>query len=136
MGPTDDTQASRESPIGVAAVLALDSRVTSMISDELSRDHERSESILHRTPQGRTLEAGGSEGSIGGTLDASGTAPVGLGLGGFQPLPTRVSNYMIVMIDIEVTGFGNVPPHDLTIIFRSTFTLFENLMLEGICYDC
>lgn len=104
-----------------------------MVSDELSGDHERSELSFHPTLQGQTLEAGGSDGPSGGTLDASVTAPVGLGLAGLQPLPARVSEYMVLVIDIKVTGFtslSNVPPHLCTSIFWDFFTL----MVEGDSY--
>ncbi|KAG0625261.1 hypothetical protein M758_2G041000 [Ceratodon purpureus] len=87
--PTEDAQASRESPNGESVEAALDSGVTSMVSDEVSGDNERPGSSPNPTPEGQTLEAGGSGGPSGGTLDASGTAPVGLGLGGLQPLPAR-----------------------------------------------
>lgn len=76
-----------------------------MVSDEVSGDNERPGSSPNPTPEGQTLEAGGSGGPSGGTLDASGTAPVGLGLGGLQPLPARVSQYMFLVIDVKVAGF-------------------------------
>lgn len=76
--------------------------MTSMVSHEVSGDNERLGSSPHSPPQGQILEAGGSGGPSGETLDASVTAPVGLGLGGLQPLPARVSQYMFLVVDIKV----------------------------------
>lgn len=102
MRATEDAQTSRESPDGESVERALDSGVTSMAVDSVSGDPERPESSPHPTPQGETSETGGSDGPGGGTVDASGTAPVGLGLGGLQPLPARVSEYMLLVVDMKV----------------------------------
>lgn len=81
---------------------ALETGVTSMVTDDGSGDTERSGLSLHPTSQGQPLEAGGSENLSGRTLDTNVTAPVGLGLGGLQPL-ARVSEYMFLVIDVKVT---------------------------------
>lgn len=124
MGPIYDAQATRVSLNRETVVPAFDSGLTSMVSDEVSRDHERSVSILLPSPEGRTLQAGGSEASSG---DAPFTAPIGLGLGGLQPLSTRVSDYLIV-----VTRFAQCA----ALYFHNpTLGLSEYLILEGICLD-
>ena len=100
----EGAQASRESPNGESVEAAMGCGATSTVSDDVSGDNERPGSSPHPTPEDQTVEAGGSDGPSGGSLDASVTAPVGLGLGGLQPLPARVSRYIFLVMDIEVTG--------------------------------
>ena len=97
MGRREDGQGSGES-----VEAALDSGVTSMVSDEVRGDKERPGSGTQPASEGQTLEAGG--GPSGGSSDAPGSTPVGLGLGGLQPLPSRVSQCMPVVIDGAPSG--------------------------------
>lgn len=81
---------------------SLETGVTSMVTDDGTGGTEKPESSVHPTSQGQALETGGSENLSGRTLDANVTAPVGLGLGGLQPL-ARVSEYIFGVIAVEIT---------------------------------
>lgn len=124
MGPIYDTQATRVSLNRETGVAAFDSGLTSMVSNGVSRDHERSVSILHPSLEERTYQAGGSEVSSRENLEPPCTAPIGLGLGGLQPLSRRVSDYLIVVARLAQCA---------ALHFRNpTLGLSEYLNLEGI----
>nr|XP_024378995.1 large proline-rich protein BAG6-like isoform X6 [Physcomitrium patens]XP_024379003.1 large proline-rich protein BAG6-like isoform X6 [Physcomitrium patens]XP_024379014.1 large proline-rich protein BAG6-like isoform X6 [Physcomitrium patens] len=85
-GLTEDTQAERELSNGRVVEPTLESGVTSMVTDQVSGDDERPGSSDHSAPQGQALRASVSGGPGGGSSDVPASAPIGLGLGGLQPL--------------------------------------------------
>lgn len=89
--PTEEAQTSRELPSGGSGEpAATETGVTSMLTDVVSGDNERPGSVAPSVPQ-ETQDVGQGGASGGGTTDAPvTTAPMGLGLGGLQPLQ-RVS---------------------------------------------
>lgn len=89
--PTEEAQTSRELPSGGSGEPpAAGTGVTSMLTDVVSGDNERPGSVAPSVPQ-ETQDVGQGGASGGGIPDAPvTTAPMGLGLGGLQPLQ-RVS---------------------------------------------